>query len=273
MDIDTADSRAILAVAEEAANAARRPALEWFRKSSVRVGNKNDPGSPFDPVTAADRNSEEAIRDVLARRRPNDAVIGEEFGTTAGNSGLTWVVDPIDGTRSFLAGLPLWTILIGVHDGTRSIVGVIDQPYLEERYWGITTDGLIAAGCIRQGERFNLQTRRCARLADAVIGTTAPEAFATEADWQTCRRLARQCRFARYGCDAYMYAMLADGRVDLILETGLQAYDSMALAPVVNGAGGRLTDWSDGDPCWGGSSLAAGDTTLHATVLGRLANS
>ena len=267
MAMDAELAREILSVAREAAGAARAPALEWFRAPVVPVDNKGGEGRKFDPVTAADRNTEEAIREVIAQRRPEDGVIGEEFGEAPGRSGITWVIDPIDGTRSYISGLPLWTVLIGVHDGERAAVGVIDQPYLDERYWGITAAELREAGAERRGVCTPLRTRSCGTVGGAAIGTTSRDAFAREIDYETYRQFELSCRLVRKGCDAYLYAMLADGRMDLIMETGLQPYDIMALIPVVEGAGGRLTNWKGGNPCWGGSSLAAGDPTLHAQVL------
>ena len=270
MAMDAELAREILLVAQEAAGAARAPALEWFRSPSVSVVDKGGEGRKFDPVTAADRNAEDAIREVIARRRPEDGVIGEEFGEAAGRSGITWVIDPIDGTRSFISGLPLWTVLIGVHDGDRAAVGVIDQPYLDERYWGITAVGLREAGAERRGVCTPLRTRSCGTVGEAALGTTSRDAFAREVDYEVYRQFELSCRLVRKGCDAYLYAMLADGRMDLIMETGLESYDIMALIPVVEGAGGKLTNWKGGNPCWGGSSLAAGDPALHAQVLGAL---
>ena len=260
-------AREILSIAGEAADAARGPTLEWFRSSSVAVDNKGGERGRFDPVTTADRNAEEAIRAVIRKRRPEDGVIGEEFGEAPGTSGITWVIDPIDGTRSFLSGLPLWTVLIGVHDGERASVGVIDQPYLDERYWGITVDGLWEAGTVRRGVCSPLKTRACKSVDDAAVGTTSRDAFASEADYEAYRKIEVSCRYVRKGCDAYLYAMLADGRMDLIVESGLQPYDIMALIPVVQGAGGRLTGWSGGNPRSGGRSLAAGDAQLHGQAV------
>ena len=271
MGMDAELARELLAVAGEAADAARRPTLAWFRRDSLAAEDKTGPRGEFDPVTIADRESEEAIREVLARRRPEDGVVGEEYGTEAGRSGLTWVIDPIDGTRSFIAGLPLWTVLIGLHDGVRPALGVIDQPWLEERYWGVTVAGWRAAGAVRRGDPSPLRTRPCASVAAAAVATTSRDCFASEADYAAYRRIETACRFTRKGCDAYMYAMLADGRIDLIIESGLQAYDIMALIPVVEGAGGRLTGWAGEDSCWGGSSLAAGDPALQLLVQRELA--
>ena len=272
MGMDAALAREILAVADEAADAARRPTLEWFRASSIQVDDKGGNRAQFDPVTCADRNAEDAIREVIARRRPEDGVIGEEFGVSTGSTGITWVVDPIDGTRSYISGLPLWTVLIGVRDGEHAAVGVIDQPYLEERYWGITVDGMREAGTVRRGAGASLRTRSCGSVANAAVGTTSRDAFEAEADYEAYRRIETRCRYTRKGCDAYMYAMLADGRMDLVIESGLKAYDITALIPVVDGAGGKLTDWSGGNPSQGGSSLAAGDPELHARVVAALKN-
>lgn len=270
MGMDAALARELLAVAGEAADAARQPTLEWFRVSSIEVDDKGGKRAGFDPVTVADRNAEEAIREVIARRRPEDGVIGEEFGETTGSTGITWVVDPIDGTRSYISGLPLWTVLIGVREGARAAVGIIDQPYLEERYWGITVDGVREAGAVRRGTSTMLRTRSCGSVEHAALGTTSRDAFETEADYQAFRKIEVRCRYTRKGCDAYMYAMLADGRMDLVIESGLKSYDIMALIPVVEGAGGKLTHWSGSNPCDGGSSLAAGDPELHARVVDAL---
>ena len=264
-----AEAQDFLAVAHEAAEAARTATLPYFRAPALAVDDKG--GAGFDPVTEADRAGERAIRGVLSRRCPADGIVGEEYAPREGRSGRTWVVDPIDGTRSFVAGFPLWTVLIALHDGVRPVVGLIDQPYLDERYWGVTATDGHEAGYARRGETGDLRTRRCGALRDAVIATTGRDAFAAPADYEAYRGLEVRCRFSRQGGDAYQYAMMAEGRVDLVVESGLDNYDAMALVPVVVGAGGVVTDWTGADRAGdGGRVLAAGDAALHAKAMDAL---
>ena len=262
-------ARELLAVAGQLAEAAAEPALRHFRTIGLEVKNKDASG--FDPVTAADRESELAIREALARIRPDDGIIGEEFGNSESRSGLTWVIDPIDGTRSFIAGFPLWTILIGLQEGTRPVLGVIDQPYIGERYWGITNDPTRESGFSGRGGSRRMQTRSCTGFPKAVIATTHPDAFATASDCRAFRTLETECRLSRHGGDAYQYALLADGHLDLVVESGLQAYDVAALIPVVEGAGGVITGWDGSDCAGGGRVLAAGCREFHQLAMAKLA--
>lgn len=255
------NARELLEVAMEAATAAREATLAHFLSKDVAIDSKLAEG--FDPVTAADHEAEVAIREVLQRRRPDDSIVGEELPPVAGQSGLTWIVDPIDGTRSFIIGVPLWTTLIGVHDGTRPIVGVVAQPYLEEMYWGIVGAEYREAGFTRRSESGTLRTRECTRFSDASIATTHRDAFADDADYCAFREIETKCRQSRHGGDAYHYAMLADGRIDLVIESGLQSYDVAALIPVIEGAGGKVTDWDGNDCSGGGRVLATGNATMH----------
>lgn len=252
-----------LAIAHEMADAARAAVRPYFRSHFI-VDNKLEGG--FDPVTAADRASETAMRAVLARHVPEDGILGEEYGEQTGRTGRRWVLDPIDGTRAFIAGLPTWTVLIALEREGRPAIGVIDQPHIGERFTGWP-----GASAYRRGrEEAPLKTRDTTRLADAILTSTDAYLFAgAEAEaFENIRRRARLCRF---GFDAYGYAMLAQGGVDLVIESGLQIYDIQAFMPVVEGAGGVVTNWSGGDPSQGGQVVAAASRALLDEALEWLA--
>ncbi len=261
----------LLGVAQELADCARGPILRHYRTDGLDVANKDAEG--YDPGTLADREGEEAIRRRLEALRPDDGFIGEETGTSDGGSGLTWVVDPIDGTRSYITGMPVWTVIIGLYDGERPVVGVVDQPYLDERYWGVVAGGDTRAAWRRGTREETLRTRRCAGFAEARISTTHGGAFATESDYAAFRRLERKCQLSRHGGDAYQYALLAEGRFDLVVESGLAVYDILGVVPVIEGAGGVITDWEGGSCAWGGRVLAAGDPELHGLARAALEDS
>lgn len=211
--------------------------LPAFR-SDMTADNKSAAG--FDPVTEADRDAESAMRRLIAQRFPDHGVLGEEHGADREDAEFVWVLDPIDGTRAFVAGLPLWTTLIGLRFQGSPVLGVIGQPYLREFYVGSPAAGsrLIAA----DGEQ-RLVCRPCAALTEAVISTTDPDLFegAELGAWTQVRAASR---LARLGCDAYAYAMVALGRIDLVVESGLKPWDVGAVTPVIEGAGGLVTDWS-----------------------------
>ena len=193
------------------AEAARSAILPYFRSAGLSAENKASGG--FDPVTEADRAAEQAMRDILARRRPRDGILGEEFGATEGESGLTWVLDPIDGTRAFLSGTPTWGVLIALSDARGPVLGVIDQPYTGERFVG----GLGVAewtgpmGCRALG------ARRTATLDQAILFTTFPE-VGTPADRAAFERVSGQAMLTRFGMDCYAYALLAAGQIDLVIK-------------------------------------------------------
>ena len=256
--------RSLMGTAEALAEAARRAILPHFR-SALTAENKAASG--FDPVTVADRAAEQAMRAVLADRRPQDAILGEEFGRTEGTSGLTWVLDPIDGTRGFLSGTPTWGVLIAVAgaDG-RPVLGVIDQPYTGERFIG----GLGAAHWHGpQGKGGPLAVRGTTDLAEAIVFTTFPE-VGTAGEGAAFHRVASRCRLTRYGMDCYAYALLAAGQIDLVIEAGLQSYDIQAPLAVIEAAGGIVTNWQGGAAHEGGQVIAAATPALHAAALERL---
>lgn len=241
--------------------------LRHFRKR-MEVENKLADGG-FDPVTAADRGAEKAILKVLAQRFPEHGLIGEEYGVTRGDARYRWVVDPIDGTRSFILGSPMWGTLVGLLDGAAPVLGLMDQPYTGERFWsGETASFLRSVG----GKVKKLATRACPRLEDAIVATTHPDLFAAGKEAKAFQRVKQAARMTRYGGDCYSYGLLAAGFVDVVIEAGLKGYDIVALIPIIERAGGRVTTW-DGRPATdGGRILACGDPDLHARLLEVLAD-
>lgn len=250
----------IIAVADALADAARAAILPYFRLDGLAVENKQADG--FDPVTEADRAAEQAMRRVLSERRPRDGILGEEFDAVAGQSGLTWVLDPIDGTRAFLSGTPTWGVLIALSDQNGPLYGVIDQPYVGERFCG----GLGRAHMTGpRGERA-LRTRAKSRLSDAVVFTTFPEVGSPD-ERHGFESVAARCQLTRYGMDCYAYALIAAGQVDLVIEAGLNPFDIHAPIAVIEAAGGRVTDWRGGPAKEGGRVLAAANAAVHADAL------
>ena len=251
---------ALIATAHELADAAREAILPHFRALGLGADNKS--GTDFDPVTIADRNAEAAMRAVLARRRPDDTIIGEEFGTTTGRSGLIWVLDPVDGTRGFLSGTPTWGVLIAVGDSDGPVLGIIDQPYIGERFVG----GLGQAYVDGPMGRHDLVTRKPRPLDQAILFTTFPE-IGTQAEKAAFQALAAQVRLTRYGTDCYAYALVAAGQIDLVVEAGLHIYDIQAPLAVIEAAGGVVTNWQGGPVHQGGQVLAAANPEIHAEAL------
>lgn len=249
-----------LEIAEEMADAARAAILPFFRQSNLETDNKLADG--FDPVTIADRAAEKAMRAVLARHRPDDGIFGEEFGQHSGTSGRVWVLDPIDGTRGFISGTPTWGVLIALSTGAGPVLGVIDQPYIAERFVGGAGQAFVKGPLGRTG----LGTRSTRRLDQSILFTTFPE-VGTEADGAGFRAVAAQAKMTRYGMDCYAYALLAAGQIDLVIEAGLNAYDIQAPIAVIEAAGGVVTDWQGNPAHDGGRALAAATPELHAAVL------
>ncbi|HEV2364095.1 MAG TPA: histidinol-phosphatase [Caulobacteraceae bacterium] len=218
----------------------------------------------FDPVTAADRGGEAAIRRLIAERHPSHGVIGEEYGEDRPEAEFVWVLDPIDGTRAFIAGLPVWTTLIGLRFQGRPVLGSIGQPYLGEVFIG----GPGGSRLMARGSEEPLRTRAGVRLKDAIIATTDPrDCFKTD-QRPAWNRLRAAARLARLGCDAYAYAMVAAGGIDVVLEPNLKSWDIEAAIPVVEGAGGLVRDWA-GAPIGPGAGevVIAGDEALLDETL------
>ena len=250
----------LIATAHAMADAARPLTLQHFRADTQATENKDSAG--FDPVTVADRAAERAMREVLAQRRPQDAILGEEYGDQPGTSGLTWVLDPIDGTRGYISGTPTWGILIALSDDTGPLMGMIDQPYIGERFVG----GFGQAICDGPQGKRALGARPGATLDQAILFTTFPE-VGTQAERRAFEAVARQVKLTRYGMDCYAYALLAAGQVDLVIEAGLNAYDIQAPIAVIEAAGGVVTNWQGQPAHNGGTALAAATPELHAKAL------
>jgi myo-inositol-1(or 4)-monophosphatase len=234
--------------------------LPFFR-SALAVDDKR-PGGVFDPVTEADRAGEAAMRHLIRQTFPSHGIVGEEFGADGAEAEYTWVLDPIDGTRAFMAGLPVWGTLIGLTRNGAPAYGLMHQPFIGERFFG---DGGSAGYRGPLGERA-LRTRRCERIEDATLATTSPKIFADDLR-PAYERVEARARLARYGCDCYAYCMLAAGHVDVVIEAGLQPYDIVALIPIIEGAGGAVVSWSGGPAAEGGSVAAIGDRRLLGPVL------
>ncbi len=252
--LSDAEARELLAFAHTLADAAGAVIKPLFRSAGT-IDNKR--AADFDPVTAADRDAEAAMRDLIAARYPDHAVYGEEHGAEWGER-FTWVLDPLDGTRSFIGGFPTWGTLIGLAEYGRPVVGIMDQPVTGERFTG-GPDGAFL------GER-RLRVRDCASLKDAVLYATTPDMFKGE-DMAGFRRVEQQVKLRRFGGDCYAYCMLAHGLVDLVVEASMQPYDIHALIPIVEQAGGIVTNW-EGEPAWqAGRIVAAGDRRVHQAAL------
>ncbi|MEM6373348.1 MAG: histidinol-phosphatase [Pseudomonadota bacterium] len=256
----TDDISELMDVAHALADAARAAILPHFRAKTLHADNKLAEG--FDPVTEADRAAEMAMRAVLAARRPDDAILGEEFGARPGTSGLTWVLDPIDGTRGFVAGTPTWGVLIAVGPKAGPILGVIDQPYIGERFVGAAGQATVFGPLGRQP----ISCRPARPLDAAVLFTTFPE-VGTPADRAAFDAVAREVQLVRYGMDCYAYALVAAGQVDLVIEAGLNAYDIQAPIALIQAAGGIVTDWEGGPVHAGGRALAAANAGVHRAAL------
>ena len=259
MALNREDIAEYLAFAHTLAEAAADVAMPHFR-SPIPVIDKGQ--SRFDPVTVADKAAEQAMRARIQHTYPAHGILGEEHAPVTGSSAVTWVLDPIDGTRSFITGMPLWATLIAVNDGTRPCIVIMNQPYTGERFVG-TPDGAWLNGQ-------PIHTQPCAELSHAKLMCTGPDIFNNAQQRETFYRIADQARLVRFGGDSYAYCMLAMGMVDVVMEAGLQPYDVQALIPIVESAGGVITAWDGGDPQHGGTVLACGDPALHGQILDRL---
>jgi myo-inositol-1(or 4)-monophosphatase len=253
---------ALVACAHALADHAATATMPHFRKP-LAVDNKDGNGG-FDPVTAADRAAEEAIAAHLAVACPDHGLEGEEFGITQAGARYRWVVDPIDGTRAFITGSPMWGTLIGLLDGPTPIVGMMDQPFTGERFW---SDGASSFASRNGSAPSPLRTRQCDGLSSAVLMTTDPLLFPAGPERQAFENLRAKVQLTRYGGDCYAYALLAMGFVDVIVESGLKPYDIVALIPIVEAAGGKVTEWNGGSAARGGRIVATGDPRLHDKVL------
>lgn len=248
------------AVANEMADAARKVILPYFRAADLQQENKLATG--FDPVTEADRAAERAMRGILKRKCPADGILGEEYGAHEGSSGLIWVLDPIDGTRGFVSGTPTWGVLIAVSDSDGPRYGLIDQPYISERFMGYGDQAFMKGP---QGETI-LRTKTTRSLSEATIFTTFPE-VGTVTEQTAFHRVAQKTKLTRYGMDCYAYALLAAGQIDLVIEAQLQPYDIQAPIALIQAAGGIVTDWAGAPAHLGGRVIAAANAEIHTAAL------
>ena len=254
------DTAQIVKTAHDMADAARKAALPFFRSNGLIAENKDKVG--FDPVTEADKAVERAMRDVLTEHRPHDGIYGEEYGRRAGKSGVTWVLDPIDGTRAFLAGAPCWGVLIAVSDETGPLYGIIDQPYIGERFEG----GFGISKVTGPHGAQNLACRGDRSLDESILFTTFPE-VGNRTEREAFLAVSEQVRMTRYGIDCYAYALIASGQVDLVIEAGLNSYDIQAPMAVIQAAGGIVSDWSGDSASQGGRVIAAAGKRQHEAAL------
>ena len=248
----------------ELAHTAGGIAQAHFRRS-VTVENKS--ATAFDPVTNADRAIERVLRTAIVERYPEHGIVAEEEGERAGKGEYTWFIDPIDGTRSFMTGSPLWGTLIGLTRRDQPLFGLLVQPVLEEVFLG----GPSGSWLIKAERRDRLKSRGCKTLAKAMLGCTHPDMFTGERA-TAFRALSGKCLLTRFGGDCYAYALLAAGHIDLVVEVGLQPYDYLPLVPVIEGAGGVVTDWN-GQPLGLGADgrvVAAATPALHRWALNTL---
>lgn len=263
-DVDSVTLQQLLDSACRAADAAAVVTCQYFR-SDMHIENKASEDA-FDPVTEADRLAELVIRENLSRDFPDIGFYGEEHEVVIGSSQLMWVVDPIDGTRAFMSGMPLWGTLIGLYDGQNAIAGVMDQPILKERYLATST----LAQLQNSEETMVLAARSGVSLEQAIFYCTTPDMFTETLDRRRFDRVRDTALLTRYGGDCYAYALLASGFVDVVLDCDLKPYDIVALIPLIEAAGGVITNWEGNSAVDGGYIVAAGSIELHKQVLALL---
>ena len=260
MTVDTPVDSGTIAFAHRLADASGAVIRPFFRQR-IKILNKLE--NDFDPVTEADKGGERAIRAILDAERPDDAILGEEYGEKPGITGWRWVLDPVDGTRCFITGRHEWGSLIALEKDETAVLGILDQPVLGERFIGVNGK----AELHQAGKTVPLNVRACAELKDAVLCATDPSAYMTGPQVAAFERVKAQARLTRYHGDCYIFAMLAMGFIDVIVEGAFRRWDIAALIPLVQGAGGLITNWQgepwrDGDPL-----LASGDARIHAQTV------
>jgi myo-inositol-1(or 4)-monophosphatase len=245
----------------DASGAVIRP---YFRQR-IEVAHKPGKGT-FDPVTEADKGGEKAIRAIIERERPDDGILGEEFGEKKGSNGLRWVLDPVDGTRAFITGRHEWGSLIALEKDEMPVLGIIDQPVLGERFLGVHGRSVLSEG----EKRTPLKVRECASLKDAILCATDPGQYFSTVQQAAFARVKEEVRMTRYCGDCYLFAVLAMGFVDIVIEAGFSRWDIAALIPIVEGAGGVITSWDGGDCRDGKTILACGDRRIHEEAMALL---
>ena len=221
--------------------------LPHFR-STLKVDNKQ--AAHWDPVTEGDRAAERVIRQAIEKAYPTHGIIGEEYGEKKGSSAYTWILDPIDGTRAFVIGMPTWTTLIALYKDGKPFIGLMNQPFVGEVFYGSPEGAFFQRG----GEKRSLKVAAPKPLAQALVGTTSPHLYQPG---DNIENLRKKTRLLRYGGDAYFFALVAAGHMDIALDAGVQIYDIAALIPIVTAAGGIVGCWDDGDINKGGNVMMA----------------
>lgn len=262
------DLSALLAFAHRLADAAAQETVPLFR-AALEIDNKLGEDG-FDPVTHADRNAEAAMRALIGQEFPEHGILGEEFDDkqpSGSGDDFCWVIDPIDGTRAFISGMASWGTLIGLSQNGVPVLGIMDQPYVCERFCAMRGGPALHA---RAGKSTPITTRACPTLEQATAVTTGPEFLVSPGASAAWGEISASTRLIRYGGDCYNYALLAAGFVDIVIEEGLKPYDIQALIPIVEQAGGVVTDWQGGPAHEGGQVVACGDAGLHAELVSLL---
>ena len=249
-------TRFAMALAEASATAIR----PFFRRNT-QIDVKEGP--VWDPVTEGDRAGERAIRDLIEAHYPDHGIHGEEYGVKAARAPFTWVLDPVDGTRAFVCGMPTWATLIGLSYEGRPVLGLMNQPVVGEMFYGNPH----GAWHDYRGAVSPIATRKGVRLNRATIGTTAPELYRSEENQRRFQALRAKAQLTRYGGDSYFFCMMAAGHLDIAMDCGLQPYDITPLLPIITGAGGATAEWTGGDLAQGGNVLTAGSRELLDEAL------
>lgn len=247
----------------ELAAAAAAETLPRFRAGGG-IDDKGMKGgvAAFDPVTEADRAAETAIRALISRQFPEHGILGEEHGATGLDRNHVWVIDPIDGTRAFITGIPVWGTLVGLTENGKAIAGMMAQPFTGELFHAVAGRSWRTVNGMDTENRVSPVTD----LAKATLFTTTPHLFKGE-NRERYDAIERRVKLFRYGCDCYAYCMLAAGFIDLVIETALQPYDIVALVPIIEAAGGIVTDWDGSRPEKGGNIIAAATPELHQAAM------
>ncbi len=253
-----------LSFLDQLADSAEQSILPFFRKK-IDIENKYQIG--FDPVTEADKAGEKAMRLLIEKTYPEHGIFGEEYGTKNANANNVWILDPIDGTRSFISGIPVWGTLIGFKQAEQAILGMMCQPFMQERFSGNGKKAWYQKG--KTSTKQEINTRPCKSLNKASLFTTSPDLFEDDKK-PLYQRVEAKAQLVRYGIDCYAYCMLAMGQLDCVIESGLGAYDIAALIPIIKGAGGEITTWDGKNAVHGGSIVATGDKALHEIILNEL---
>jgi myo-inositol-1(or 4)-monophosphatase len=255
------DPSILISFAHRLADASAATILPYFREGAF-VTNKAEQGR-FDPVTEADRGAERVMRELIEAEYPDHGIYGEEFPDKPASGPLAWALDPIDGTRGFITGLPVWGTLIGLnHEGSPAL-GMMNQPFTGERFWNSAAGAHFRQG---SGPERMMTSRKGGTLGDAVLAATVPDMF-EGAELERFNTLSRQVRMTRFGGDCYLYCMLAMGFIDIVAESSLKPFDIAPLVPIIRAAGGVVTTWDGGDPSQGGRIVAAGDPTVHEAAV------